>query len=350
MNETRSRSQVIDRALHVSTLLGCTVLAAFASACRNPEPEIFPATLTDTFIQEPLRQADVLLVIDSSGSMQEEQERLATNFQAFIQAFVDARVDYHLGVITTDLRNQEQAGRLHGDIRFITPDTPDAAAVFADNVKVGTNGSGLEMGLEAAALALSEPLVSTYNAGFFRPDASLSIVIFSDEDDMSPGSVDDYLNFFASLKGPRAYRDHTLMNVSAVVGEVPYGCEAEDGTGLASAGTRYVHAAEATQGVTASICSGDFAPIVTALGLDLSGLREEFRLTRCPRPETLEVVVAGRLEPQGTAYVYRPERRSIVFEPGWVPGPEEFIRVSYEYYPDDQSGCPLDDSTPEVTP
>ena len=323
------------------------VLAAFglAAGCRSLEPTVFPATMTDVYVQEPLRMVDVLLVIDSSGSMEEEQERLARNFEAFIQAFVDARVDYHVGVITTDLRNQEQAGHLLGDVRYITPETPDAADVFAANVMVGTNGSGLEMGLEAAALALSEPLVSTYNAGFLRDGASLSVVAFSDEDDMSPGSVDDYLNFFASLKGDRAYRDHTLMNVSAVVGDVPYGCVAPDGTGEASAGTRYYFAAQATDGVTASICAGDFTPIVEALGLDLSGLREEFPLTRCARPETLEVIVEGRLEEQGVAYTYLPERRAIHFQPGWVPGPEETIQISYEYYPDNQPTCPAGDAT-----
>ncbi len=325
-------------------------LACPLATCRSLEPTVFPATMTEEYVQSPLRMVDVLLVIDSSGSMEEEQERLSRNFQAFIRAFVDARVDYHVGVITTDLRNQEQAGRLLGDVPFITPQTPDAADVFADNVTVGTNGSGLEMGLEAVALALSEPLVSTYNAGFLRDAASLSVVVFSDEDDMSPGSVDDYLNFLAALKGDRAYRDHALMNVSAVVGDVPYGCEASDGTGVAGAGTRYTYAAQSTNGVTASICSDDFTPIVESLGLDLSGLRDEFPLTRCARADTLEVVVEGRLEQQGVAYSYRPDRRSILFEPGWIPGPEETIRISYEYYPDNQPSCPAGEPTPSDTP
>ncbi len=328
--------------------VGALVLPAFASlvvGCRRLEPTVFPTTLTDVYIQEPLRMVDVLLVIDNSGSMEEEQARLSRNFEAFIQAFVDAKVNYHVGVITTDLRNQEQAGRLVGDVRYITPETPDAAEVFASNVQVGTNGSGLEMGLEAAGLALSEPLVSTYNAGFLRDGASLSIVVFSDEDDMSPGSVNDYLNFFASLKGDRAYRDHTLMNVSAVVGDVPFGCEAPDGTGEAGAGTRYYYAAQATAGVTASICAGDFTPIVEALGLDLSGLREEFPLTRCARPDTLEVIVEGRLEEQGVAYTYLPDARAVRFAPGWVPGPLETIEISYEYYPENQPTCPAGDGT-----
>ena len=49
------------------------------------------------------------------------------------------------------------AGKLQGDIPVITPETPNQDQVFADNVRVGAGGSGAEMGLEAARVALEEP-------------------------------------------------------------------------------------------------------------------------------------------------------------------------------------------------
>ena len=39
---------------------------------------------------------------------------------------------------------------------------------------LGTSGSGTERGLEAAYLALSDPLINTTNAGFLRNDAALA--------------------------------------------------------------------------------------------------------------------------------------------------------------------------------
>ena len=65
-------------------------------------------------------------------------------------------------------------------------------------------------------------------------------MIVSDENDLSPYSVDEYLNYFASLKGPESNRDHRYMNISGVVGDVPYGCLKTDGSSQAYAGTRYV--------------------------------------------------------------------------------------------------------------
>jgi len=66
--------------------------------------------------------------------------------------------------------------------------------IFRDNVKVGINGSGFEKGLSAIRMALDrewkdplteESLIYSENAGFLRPDAKLSIIVLSDEDDCS---------------------------------------------------------------------------------------------------------------------------------------------------------------------
>ena len=119
-------------------------------------------------------------------------------------------------------------------------------------VAVGTSGSGIEMGLEAAKLALSEPLVSGDNSGFLRPEANLSLIFISDEDDFSPLSTASYQRFFTELKGEEAYRDRSRMRISAVVGKTipPYeeapSCESENGIGYF--GPRYIELASKTEG------------------------------------------------------------------------------------------------------
>lgn len=68
----------------------------------------------DFFQQERINTVDVLLVVDNSCSMAEEQNKLATNFDGFIQYFSDADVDWQIGVVTTDTVDPKYSGHLIG--------------------------------------------------------------------------------------------------------------------------------------------------------------------------------------------------------------------------------------------
>jgi len=68
----------------------------------------------DVYRQRELREVDILVVVDNSCSMAEEQENLATNFQDLIAAFVDADVAWRIGVTTTDLEHEWARGQLMG--------------------------------------------------------------------------------------------------------------------------------------------------------------------------------------------------------------------------------------------
>ena len=232
--------------------------------------------------------------------------------------------DYHIGVISTDTRSANASGRLrkagicvprpnsapannktlycggptdcadatnpnfdaqnsHCDlvqgITFIQPTTPGAKDAFGKLVKVGTAGSALETGIQAAAQALGrdadrmtgqfKPL-PTENAGFLRNDASLFVIFVSDEDDSSFGRVSYFYRTFESLKGAG---NEGLISFSAIVGDpdpdgsgpVRGGCPGEPNTITAFPGTRYV-----------------------ALSMYSRGLSSEFRVcddTRLPCPE-----------------------------------------------------------------
>lgn len=71
-------------------------------------------TTVDVFRQRRRNTVDVLLVVDDSCSMIEEQENLAANFSGFISAFEDVDVDWQLGVVTTDMQADNAKGRLRG--------------------------------------------------------------------------------------------------------------------------------------------------------------------------------------------------------------------------------------------
>jgi len=205
-------------------LAALSLLVLVGTTACEPPVDLIRRTQTDAFTQEIRKTVDILLVVDNSCSMVDEQIKLAANFDSFIEQFLTAEVNYQIGVVTTDVTSAER-GLLVGETPVITSDMDvDAArALFQENVKVCANGSGFERGLEAARLALDP--IEALNPDFLREDAALSIVFVSDEDDDSSLPVSEYLTFFKGLKGDRGYRDDTLINLSAVVGPPPEGCE-----------------------------------------------------------------------------------------------------------------------------
>src|SRR5688500_12433019 len=97
---------------------------------------------------------DMLFVVDSSGSMGEEQAALADGVGAVIETFLALEYDCHLAVAEMDY--ERTAGAFLGDPASLTPDTPNLVEQFQENALRGISGSGSEKGMEAARQALSE--------------------------------------------------------------------------------------------------------------------------------------------------------------------------------------------------
>jgi hypothetical protein len=187
-------------------------------ACEAEPPALAPQKL------------DVLFVVDNSGSMRDEQLKVASELTAFVDALRVAggvAQDIRVGVITTTVYLHAlfdgstvppyfyscanlpayctQSGKLQpvpdaasdggilpntGTQRVLDDEDPEFVAKFARLVQVGIQGSGQETPFEALRLALSPPLSETPveqggNAGFLRDGARLLIVIVTDEDDCS---------------------------------------------------------------------------------------------------------------------------------------------------------------------
>jgi hypothetical protein len=243
----------------------------------------------DVYIQNPAEQVDILMIVDNSCSMEPYQKKLGTNFDSFIEYFVGANVDYHIGITTTD-NSVAKAGHIIGDV--ITPETADPSAAFNDAVNVGianTSGASLEMGLETGLKAITAPRTENANKGFLRPDASLSLIIVSDEEDSSPLPVNDYINEFYAVKGQRV-RD--VFNFSALTVTDESVCTA-DQAAASSPGDRYVDVARQTHGLVGNLCEtgSGFSSIITDLSLNASRLQDTYFLTGKPNPSTLSVSV-----------------------------------------------------------
>ena len=324
------------------------------------------AAREDAFVQAKELAVDILFVVDSSGSMGDEQAALVDGFQALVDAAAVWNVSYRIAVTTTD---PGEGGRIRRPIA-----NNAWPWSFALSASVGTNGSGDERGLQTAWFALQPGMLvesdvpctqdagcveglecvsgkcGGANAGFVRPDAILAIVWVTDEDDHScETGVSDFVAFFQSLKPPG------LMKAYAIVGdpptsEVPTGgcggggnaCAACDdqcssqGWGPkngAEAGRRYHEAVSQMNGKSFSICSfGDpeTAPVLQEIGADAFKPNDTFPLTELPVPETLEVLVAGVACSSGWSWIEA--SNEVVFEPtgACFPGPGQSVRIRYD--------------------
>ena len=138
-------------------------VAGMLALAGCPEtPTLIKRTQTDVFEQEIRKTDDILLVVDNSCSMIDEQIKLAANFDSFIEQFLTAEVNYQIGVVTTDMSDPAHQGRLVGETKLITADmdVDVARETFIENVKVCATGSGFERGLAAAKAALSADFVA----------------------------------------------------------------------------------------------------------------------------------------------------------------------------------------------
>ncbi len=282
---------------------------------------------TDTFWQgsdEDLT-LDFLWVLDNSGTMSEEQDRLTESLTGIMAVFGETIADYAMGVITTDVDAEDQRGKLQGSPPVLGPATPDLAAAFLANAAVGTGGAKDEQGLAALQLAMTEAVDGGHNEGFFRDGAALDVIVISDEDDHTAGEVSDLMSDLMLV-----VPDNQRFRVHAVVGDEPSGCLSADTA--ADAGTRYRDAAGRTAGFVGSICAEDWTPLLESIGRLALGLQTAFELTKEPDPSTIVAYVDGdEVAPDETdGWTYDPGLNAVVFHGAAIPAPGAKVTVVYQ--------------------
>ncbi|HWN70894.1 MAG TPA: hypothetical protein VNM90_24800 [Haliangium sp.] len=184
-------------------------------------------------------KVDLLIIVDNSESMKDEQISLAANFPVMIDR-LQAQAglpDVHIGIVSTDMVahpsipdckpedsddgvlqssftndpdfSQCSDGSLALDGTFIrdapattggriTNYTGNLTDVFACMAVLGIEGCGFEFPLAAMRRAFENPA----NAGFLREDATLAVIFLSDEDDCS---AFDQEMFNPTITGKESY-------------------------------------------------------------------------------------------------------------------------------------------------
>lgn len=298
----------------------------------------------ELFAQGDALPSDILFVVDSSCSMEDEQEALAGNFPAFADFFVQEALEFRIAVTTTNVGEEDSEG-LDGVFfgeTWLDDSTEDLEQAFLELALVGIDSHHSdEVGLTAAWTALEDPPAP--NVGFVRPGSHLAVVVVSDEPDWSTsedGAEADVMHwpeFVQWLDGRQGAGNASLTDLSAIVGisedglDDAGGCGGSGGSGPTGLGAKrgdgYIEAASATGGSLASICDDDWGETLERIGLRAAGLSDAFPLAEEPEVETITVSVEGR---DVADWYFRPFDNSIVFgSADAVPRPREEIQVSY---------------------
>ncbi len=195
-------------------------------------------------------------------------------------------------------------------------------------VLLGTLGSGNEEGLSAVYSAV-DVHGSGFNAGFFREDADLAVLVLTDENDYSPISSTDFAAWFSALKaGGERVSFHSLATPNPAVCGVEWS-------------QKYEEVAVTTGGLVRSICVA-FSPSTNAFANDVIPMLRDYTVALGNEPDASSLEVEATL-PDGTVllvdagdYDLDPLDPAITFTgnaTGWLPvsGTEILVRYAVTF-------------------
>ena len=243
--------------------LACSLALVALSGCDcNPVFVVVPPPTdqVDVFTQKAAAQVDILWVMDNSPSMVSEQNKVAARFNEFFHELVTSKVEYHIGIVTTDISEKGVLHAYNGPsvdgcdaCRFVTNQIPcahpdvdltglsndqidatlaancPAQLVFRKLILVGTGGGSFEQGFVQAGLALGantidpatgfpDHKVPAANAGFLRDDAALYIVFTSDEDEGAKRDGTPVRYYQRLFEGLKKAGNENKVTVAGIVG------------------------------------------------------------------------------------------------------------------------------------
>lgn len=233
--------------------------------------------INDSFTQtSQSKPIDIVWVIDNSGSMQDEQEDLADNFESFIESFSQKNIDFKMSIITTDTTPGKAGVPVAGSIEKLTSvkmnqNKSQFISDFSTLIKVGTRGSGYEKGIKA-----SDEFIKSHQQSFLREDAYLVTVYVSDEEDQSEETTLQYYNNITSSKSNDGlYKAYSIVDINTTQ---------TSSYGMLIGHERYEDMTEYSNGKLSDLRS-NFHTTLAQMGDEISDLASQFPLSKKPYDE-----------------------------------------------------------------
>lgn len=239
-------------------------------------------------------KADILIVIDNSGSMAPEQLNMAQRFSSFLDTLKN--LDWQLAIVTTDvdLDSPKRDGRfleltgLPGSYIISSSMNPITAnEAFAKTIQRSpSEGSGNEQGIAATyrAIERSRDATKTVNApniSFFRPEAALAVLVVSDANETN--SLGTQLrnipqNLFNLVQ--TTWPNKPFLFHSIIVKSGDTACLAVSGN--EGYGVSYEQLSTLTGGIIGNVCEGNYSSQLSRMGTAVTELIKSVTLPCAP--------------------------------------------------------------------
>ncbi len=325
-----------------SLIAGCSDVAfspgppVNATESSNSNNQGLSGTIYETFYATAVKTGgavDILFVVDNSTSMTLEQQKLGERLDTFVNS-LDG-LDWQIGITTTDVTSYTYGLKgslisLEGASGYILNNNiPSYEQVFKDTVVRKETiycdndcPSSNEQPLAATILAIEKR--DTDNAGFFRGNANLAVIMLSDEDEMSTGPAEATTpeQFITAID--THFGISKRVNVFGIIIEPgDTDCyEAQDT--LVSYGNHVSRLARLTGGLTGSICDNDYTKNLQNIGQRVKKeLQNEVILTKDPAAGSLKITLIPEMNINWSL-----QGKKVIFEESLPEGTR--IDVAYE--------------------
>ncbi len=268
--------------------------------------------ISENFLQTGKKSlVDILIVIDNSGSMDQEQQNLSTKMKALLTSLVDS--NWQIGVITTSVTTVNNVDQCH--LTLIRSTDTDATAMFNTAINAGVKGSSNEEGFRQAVNGLK-----CIENPWVRPDSTVAVVIVSDEDNCSLKGADCPNSPYNTEVALETFVEKELgREIGKNAGF--YGIFSPPASPCQTAqniGFQYQKLVDFKgKGRFGSICDANYATTLRAISSDIALLlKNQFELSQIPDANSLKLTVDSVAI---AASDYKLSAKTITFLPGKEP-------------------------------
>jgi hypothetical protein len=311
-------------------------VSLFLGACTDQGP--MDSSSNQAFAQNAITgdKVDVLWVIDTSGSMSQNQQNVAAQLPNMIAAFNHVGLDYQMAVTTMDMTANGEQGRflMTGGAAVLTEATPNMSSIISTRVYVGDyDWHPPTTGLEAAQAALSGTnAVAGPNAGFLRPNALLVLIFVTAGNDVSPGSINPngYQGWLDQIRPNSPLGQKTWVAQMVGISPSDTNCQTSSWQGDAPS-TAYIGLANYSGGTAASICNSNLSAAVTSISNNVLELVTAYALNQIPALNSIQVLVNGMAVANNATngWTYVQATNTVQFHGSAIPKVSDSVVVNF---------------------
>jgi hypothetical protein len=232
---------------------------------------------------------DLLIVVDNSGSMAEEQNNLANRLTPLLSAVKDS--DWQIAITTTDPADRCVTSLIQKGDWFIE-------SRFKSAINAGIDGTGIERPFLRAVQGLESKCLLGPGK-WVRSKSTLAVLIITDEDNCHVGSNGIGYGCVGETDLNYSYLTNYLASIRKIGTEARvYGIYWQQGTQCSTAlksSDEVSKAVAATSGTWGSICDADYSATLTKISSDVAQiLNADFTLKSIPDAGSLKINVNGQ--------------------------------------------------------